>query len=245
MADLTSRQIKILKSLIDEFIETARPVGSETLEKKYNFGVCPATLRNEMAKLTQMGYLTKEHSSAGRIPTSMSLKFYVRELMTPRRLSVSEEVGVKEKILNFRSDFNTLLKEATKELSRRTQKMSLAVTIQGAVYHHGLSNLLDEPEFLDIDVTKTVLSLLDEVSFWLRLVENLSASHPSGKDDIHLLLGQDLGNEFLQPCGFIYQDYESGPYKGIIGIVGPARLHYSEIVPLINYFAEVLSEVGR
>lgn len=244
MADLTPRQIKILKSLIEEFIETARPVGSERLERKYNFGVCPATLRNEMAKLTQMGYLTKEHSSAGRVPTSISLKFYVRELMTPRRLSVAEEVGVKERILNYRSDFDTLLREATKELARRTRKMSVAVTNQGDIYHCGAANLLDEPEFLDIDVTKSVLSLLDETSFWVRLVENIVAAHQH-EEEIHLLVGQDLGDEFLQPCGLVYQDYESGPYKGVIGVMGPARLNYSEIVPLVNYFAEVLSDIGR
>lgn len=245
MANLTPRQIKILKSLIEEFIETAKPVGSETLEKKYNFGVCPATLRNEMAKLTQMGYLKKQHSSAGRTPTTMGLKFYVRELMTPRRLSVTEEVGVREKIQDYKNNFDLLLQETTKELSKRTGKMALAATAQGKVYHFGAANLLDEPEYFDIDVTKTTLSLLDETDFWLQLIENLFSSSQHQEEEIHLLVGQDLGMEFLEPCCFLYQDYEGGAYRGIIGIMGPARLPYEEVVPLVNYFAQLISEVGR
>lgn len=98
MSDLTQRQIKILKCITEEFIETAAPVGSETLEKKFSLGISSATIRNEMAALTQMGFLKKGHLSAGRAPTSMGLKYYVRNLMTPKNLSVSEEVGVKEKV---------------------------------------------------------------------------------------------------------------------------------------------------
>lgn len=67
MADLTQRQIKILKCITEEFIETASPVGSETLEKKYSLGISSATIRNEMATLTQMGFLKKGHLSAGRL----------------------------------------------------------------------------------------------------------------------------------------------------------------------------------
>ena len=59
MADLTQRQIKILKCIAEEFIDTASPVGSENLERKYNLGISSATIRNEMAALTQLGYLKK------------------------------------------------------------------------------------------------------------------------------------------------------------------------------------------
>jgi len=243
MADLTPRQIKILKAIIEEFIETARPVGSEALDKKYNFGVCPATLRNEMAKLTQVGYLSKIHSSSGRTPTSMGLKFYVRELMTPQKLSVSEEVGVKEKIWDFHHDFNVLLREATKELSKRSKKMAMAATSQGGLFFAGIASLLDEPEFLDIDVTKTTLALMDQANFWLRIVDSVLSSPQD--DAAHFLIGHDLGEELLESCGIVFQNYESGPYKGIIGVMGPARQRYDKVIPLVNYFAQLISEVGR
>jgi len=245
MSELTPRQTKILKALVDEYIESAEPVGSEKLEKKYGFGVCPATLRNEMSKLSQMGYIKKAHSSSGRTPTSIGVKYYVRELMTHKKLSVSEEVGVKEKIWNYKSDFENLLREATKELAKRTGKMSLAASNQGAVYYSGAANLLEEPEFLDIDVTKTALSLLDRADYWLKLMDNLFSSVEESNRVIHLLVGQDMGMEYLETCGFVYQNFESGPFKGIIGVMGPARLPYSDIIPMVDYFAKLLAEVSQ
>ena len=81
MVELTDRQIKILKAIIEEYIETAEAVGSQTLDKKYGLGVSPATIRNEMVRLTANGFLKQPHASAGRVPTPMALKFYIQNLM--------------------------------------------------------------------------------------------------------------------------------------------------------------------
>ena len=72
---LTARQTQILKCIIDEYIETAEAVGSEALEKKYSLGVSPATIRNEMASLTKLGFLRQLHTSAGRVPSPKAMKF--------------------------------------------------------------------------------------------------------------------------------------------------------------------------
>ena len=228
MSDLTQRQIKILKCITEEFIETAAPVGSETLEKKFSLGISSATIRNEMAALTQMGFLKKGHLSAGRAPTSMGLKYYVRNLMTPKNLSVSEEVGVKE---------------STKELATKTRSMAIATTDHGLIYSYGASNLLEEPEFYNIDVTRTVLSLLDNYNFWYDIIKK--AGSLNEETFVHLLIGEDLGMEHLEPCGFIYQNYEAGPHRGIVGVIGPARFHYTHVVPLVDYFAQLLSKITR
>ena len=96
MENLTTRQIQILKAIIEEYIETAAPVGSEMLDKKYNLGISPATIRNEMVRLTSLGYLKQPHTSAGRIPTSMGMKFYVDQLMEEKALSLNSRI-----FLNF------------------------------------------------------------------------------------------------------------------------------------------------
>jgi len=147
MADLTQRQIKILKHITEEFIETASPVGSETLEKKYSLGISSATIRNELSTLTQLGFLKKGHLSAGRAPTSVGLKFYVRNLMDKKELSSGDEIKVKQKVWDYRNEFDKLLKESTKELATRTRSMAIATTDQDAIYSYGASNLLEEPEF--------------------------------------------------------------------------------------------------
>jgi heat-inducible transcriptional repressor len=239
MADLTQRQIKILKCITEEFIETASPVGSENLERKYNLGISSATIRNEMSSLTQLGYLKKSHLSAGRCPTSMGLKYY-------KNMSISEEIGAKEKVWDYRNEFEKLLKETTKELASRTRSMAVSTTDQGGIYSYGASNLLEEPEFFNIDVTKTVLSLIDNTTFWFDIVKKAGVNTPGSSEEvIHLLIGEDLGLEHLEPCGFIYQTYESGPHRGILGIVGPARCHYQSIIPVVDYFADLLSTISR
>jgi len=98
MNSLTSRQTQILKVIIDEYIETAEPVGSDSLEKKYNLGVSPATIRNEMSLLTKSGYLKQPHTSAGRVPTSGAMKFYVDQLMEEKQMSLTDEVKAKKEI---------------------------------------------------------------------------------------------------------------------------------------------------
>lgn len=241
MTDLTERQIQILKAIIEEYIETAREVGSGALEKKYNLGVSPATIRNEMTKLTEKGYLKKLHTSAGRTPTPIALKFYVHELMQPKKLSVADEVAVKEKIWDYRMEFGKFLKETVRELARRTQSLALATVDTGDIYSAGMANILDIPEFYDIDLTKTVLSLLDEFDYWQKLVERAI----EGEDLTHLLLGADLGMEYLEPCGFVYIHYEIPPRKGAIGVVGPARLDYSRIIPTLEYFGSLINEIGK
>ncbi len=245
MSDLTQRQIKLLKCLVEEFIETASAVGSETLEKKYSLGISSATIRNEMMALTQLGFLKKGHSSAGHTPTSMGLKYYVRNLMTPKNLSIGEEIGAKEKVWDYRNEFDRLIRETTRELALKTHSMAIATTDHGSIYSYGASNLLEEPEFFNIDVTKTVLSLLDNSTFWFDIINKAGNLSPESEEIVHLLIGEDLGLEHLEPCGFIYQNYESGPHRGIVGIIGPARCRYTHIVPVVDYFAELLSTISR
>ncbi len=242
MTNLTQRQIKILKFIVEEFIETASPVGSQNLEKKYNLGVSPATIRNEMSALVQLGYLKKEHSSSGSIPTSVGLKYYVRNLMATQDLSITEEVKTKQIMWDYRNEFEKLLREATKLLATKSHALAIATIDQGSIFSFGACNLLEEPEFYDIDVTKTVLSLIDDNEFWFDIVKKADAVQQEG--DIRLLIGEDLGLEHLEPCGFVYQKYESGPHRGILGIIGPARFKYTQVVPLIDYIAHLLSSIA-
>ena len=114
MHDLTQRQIQILKSLIEEYIDTAEAVGSETLEKNHNLSASPATIRNEMVKLTDLGYLKKPHSSSGRVPTPSAMKLYVKQLMKEKELSVAEEVAVKEKVWDHREKLDSFMRELTR-----------------------------------------------------------------------------------------------------------------------------------
>ena len=67
--DLSERKLKILQAIISDYISTAEPVGSRTISKNYDFGISPATIRNEMSDLEDMGYLSHPHTSSGRVPS--------------------------------------------------------------------------------------------------------------------------------------------------------------------------------
>jgi len=240
MAELAERQIKILKSIIDEYIATALPVGSNTLEKKYNLGISPATIRNEMVQLTKDGYLKKVHSSSGRMPTPRALRFYVNNLMKAQEMSLADEVAVKEKVWDHRHEPDKLLRDMTRELAQRTKELAIATTDQGDIYSCGMANILESPEFFDIDLTKALLSHLDEMDFWLELI-----NRPATGGTIEFLLGTDLGDNLFEPCGFIYRRFEVGPRKGVIGVIGPARVNYNRIFPTIKYFGELIDEMFK
>jgi heat-inducible transcriptional repressor len=240
MSDLTDRQIQILKVIVEEYIDTAEPVGSEMLDKKYNLGVSPATIRNEMVRLTKLGYLKQPHTSAGRIPTSIALKLYVHKLMRAKELSLAEEVSVKQNIWDYRTEMEKLLREATKALAKYSKTMSLAATDNGYVYTSGMGNILDMPEFYDIDITKRLLDTLDEYNFWWSIFSHLELS----QDPIAVLLEEEFGGNLLRQCGGVFTRFSSPSHQGAIGVVGPTRLDYSRIIPMVRYVGSLINEVA-
>ncbi|MBQ4235043.1 MAG: heat-inducible transcription repressor HrcA, partial [Firmicutes bacterium] len=79
--ELNERKLQILQAIVADFIYSAEPVGSRTISKKYDMGLSPATIRNEMSDLEEMGYLTHPHTSAGRVPSDKAYRLYVDQLM--------------------------------------------------------------------------------------------------------------------------------------------------------------------
>lgn len=236
---LTPRQIIILKAIIDEYITTAEPVGSETLEKKYSLGVSPATIRNEMVRLTQMGMLSQPHASAGRSPTPAALQFYVDKLMKSKEMSVAEEASVKEKVWDYRQEMDKFLRESTKALASKTRALAFTATDDGDLYYAGAANILDMPEFYDYELTHHLLQALDQADFWWGVV-----SH--GSDPFDVLIGDPLGKRgFLDQCSVIYYRFETPKLNGAVGVVGPSRLNYPSILPVVRYVGSLIGELGN
>lgn len=241
MAELSERQQALLKAIVEEYIESAEPVGSEVIERKYNLGVSPATIRIEMVRLTEMGYLRQPHTSAGRTPTSMGMRFYIAELMKEKQLPVTAEVSIKEKMMSQRLKRERLIKEAVSALAQRLDMLGLAIDDEGQLYYAGAANILDWPEFYDIDVTRFVLSLFDENP---RLQEIIGRA--VGSDPIHILFGEDMEFEYLRPTSFVFTKYDVTPEKeGVIGVIGPARMNFPLVLPYVKYVRNLLNEAIR
>lgn len=239
MHDLTPRQIDILKHIIREYIDSAEAVGSETLEKKYDLGVSPATIRNEMLDMEKLGYLIKPHSSSGRIPTSRALKLYVAELMKEKQLSVAEEVEAKEQVWDTRSHEDVCLHELTKSLASKTKTLAVATSDRGSVYYAGYANLFDMPEFYDFDVTRNLFSIIDEYSSIHQILTRMQS-------DFGILFGDEMEMEMYRPYSFIFSRFITpSSHTGTIGVIGPTRLKYEDVVPAVKYYANLIQEIGN
>lgn len=238
MIDLTARQIQILRAVVQEFIQTADAVGSETLDKKYNMGVSPATIRNDMVQLTKLGYLQKSHSSAGRQPTSLAMKLYIRELMKEKDLSVADEVSLKERIWSERHQFDNLLRVATRLLAEKTGAVGFAVTQDHYVYTAGYAHLLSMPEFYDIEVMRHVLSLIDEVTLLDEIFHNALDEHA-----VKVVFGAELGNKYLEPVSLVFIDVELAGNQCQMGVLGSHRFDYQYVIPMMRYFRSMIVEL--
>ena len=126
--DLTERKLRILQAIITDYVQNAEPVGSRSIAKKYDFGVSPATIRNEMADLEEMGYLTHPHTSAGRVPSDKAYRLYVNNMMQKTDLSLQEKQTINERLQVNRNEFDRTIRHAAELLSDITKLASFAMT---------------------------------------------------------------------------------------------------------------------
>ena len=130
MQDLDERKRKILKAIIQTYLETGEPVGSRTISKYTDLNLSSATIRNEMSDLEDLGYIVQPHTSAGRIPSDLGYRLYVDELMKEKDQEVSE---MKEMMIEKTDRMERVLKQVVKVLASNT---NYATLITGPTYHH-------------------------------------------------------------------------------------------------------------
>jgi heat-inducible transcriptional repressor len=235
---LSDRQKALLKAIVEIYVKSAEPVGSESVEKGYNLGVSPATIRNEMVRLTEMGYLKQPHTSAGRAPTSIGYRTYIEDLMKEKELPVSAEVSMKENLWQQRHQETRLLREAVKALAFRCQMLAMAVNQDGDLFYAGAANILDFPEFEDIDVTRFVLNLFDEYPTLQQII-----GRAVGQDPMHVLFGEDMEFEHLIPTSFVFCKFIARDEKeGMIGVIGPARMNFPVVIPYVRYTSKLIEQ---
>ncbi|MEE3362972.1 MAG: heat-inducible transcriptional repressor HrcA [Anaerovoracaceae bacterium] len=154
--DLNERKLKILQAIIRDYVQTAEPVGSRTLSKKYDLGVSPATIRNEMSDLEDMGFLTHPHTSAGRVPSEKAYRLYVNEMMTKRDLSQDQKDRIAHELYDNVTELNQTIEHAANVLSEITNLMAFAMTPNEE--HETIKFI----QFLPVDENTIVLMIVSE-----------------------------------------------------------------------------------
>ena len=154
--DMSERKLRILQAIVGDFIRSAEPIGSRTLSKKYDMGISPATIRNEMSDLEEMGFLTHPHTSAGRVPSDKAYRLYVNNLMKKYELPEQEKQIIAEKLTKNVTELERTIQHAASLLSELTNLTSFAITPNQE------SNKLKYINFLPVDETTVVLMIVTE-----------------------------------------------------------------------------------
>ncbi|MBR2864306.1 transcriptional regulator [Candidatus Saccharibacteria bacterium] len=259
---MTQRQREILFAIIEEYAEMAAPVGSVTLAKL--FDVSSATIRSEMVKLEEMGYIAQPHTSAGRIPTDAGYRLYVNSLteeidkdidaekMTassanrrtqtnPARLLTSADwkedkgIHVLELRVNSQERIDFAIRGAVDSLAELTGNLGLA-TIGEQLYLSGISRLFTQPEFMDTTRVQSVAKLLDNLEPWLR--------EAAPGEPLNIFIGRENPIGKTSEVSLIISKFRS-PYSdnSYIGVLGPTRQNYARVMSLVKRAGMMLEQI--
>jgi heat-inducible transcriptional repressor len=124
---LSERELRVLEAVVQTYIETAEPAGSQTIARRFGLGVSPATIRNTMSELEDKGYLFHPHTSAGRIPTDRAYRMYVDAIMRLSPPSDQEQHTLRAQLMGTRSAVEEILRRAAQVLGVLTQELGVAV----------------------------------------------------------------------------------------------------------------------
>jgi len=344
---LDGRKKQILQAVIRDYVDTAEPVGSRTIAKKYDLGVSPATIRNEMSDLEELGYIKQPHTSAGRIPSNKGYRYYVDCLMDPQAdtITAEEQSRIADAFKHQAANIDTLLNESCKLLSQLTnytamvikpkqiignlerinlvkvdsehavvvmtdslgkithkiisipanitddelmemerllqQKLtgiSLAqasnalmkeVAMQvlwhqqmlkqsmnllqdlvagdgqnaGNVFVNGALNLLNQPEFRDVDKVRELLSALEVDDIVRQLIGRQTSPLGGGLGRTSVFIGDEIAADGMDSCSVVTTPYYiNGQEAGTIGVLGPTRMPYSKVISLVESIGQQVTD---
>ncbi len=231
MPELTERQRTILMLLIRDYIETAQPVGSKRLVERFHLDLSPATVRNEMSMLTEMGYLRQPHTSAGRVPAEEGYRVFVGQMMQKAELPASVQNTISHQFFQARPDVDQWMTLAASVLAHQSQGVSLVTAPHAETIRFKHIELISTQgrQVLMVmvmeggEVNQQILTLAEPVNqdrlsqaaahlnsllagLSLEAISSLSSRTDALEQDIITLLVQDMKRTSESASGEIYTD---------------------------------------
>ncbi len=224
--NLNERKIKILEAIINDYIQTAEPVGSRTIAKKYSLGISSATIRNEMSDLEDLGLILQPHTSSGRIPSDKGYRLYVDKLMQHRELTEKEIGFLQQLVFNNISQIDYLMQEAARTISVLTN----------------YTTIVSEPKLIKTKIKHIQLVPLDDSAIIIVLVTDgniaknymLKIQNPPKYERLTELSG--LLNAYLKNVGI--EDIDSNIIKNLLNGSGE---NGNIIMPILDTIINALS----
>ncbi len=210
--NLNPREQQVLQNLIDHYIATADPVGSRVIATKYDMGLSPATIRNTMQDLEDMGYISQPHTSAGRVPTDIGYRLYVDSLLKPETLSVSERKKIRNSLSGSGKSIDAILGQSTRALADIAMQMGITI---GPRFDAGTLTRL---ELVQLSADKALVVLVIKSGLARSVILEVDASLPD--ENMHTL--EHILNEKL--CGLTLGEIRRTISKRLADVGGNARL---------------------
>jgi transcriptional regulator of heat shock response len=233
---MEDRHKKIFAAIIEEYTKTAVPVGSKMLVDKYGFDMSAATIRGDMAELEKKGYLFQPHVSAGRIPTDKGYRFFVEEVMPDQKLSISDQKKLQAELLKLKAQNTRLSRTTAKLLSSLSG--SLAITgMKSDFYDFGMSELLENPEFKNIDEFSRIAEVLDYID------ENVDSILSKIKDgETKIFIGHENPIKAISNCSMVVTPWRSkSGERGLLALIGPKRMRYAKNKSILDFVKKLIS----
>lgn len=336
---ISERMRLVLKNIVEDYILTAEPVGSKAVSKASRLNLSPATIRNIMADLEELGLIFQPYPSAGRVPTEKGFRFYVDSILDVRALSDEEKQQIRSKYFGHQTEVKDLFRETCRILSssshylavvwaprmssvllqhiefvrlRKYLVLAILVSTTGLVHNRmievnedlsqsqldrlsdymndllsgltllqareklleqmrveknaydrlleqalklgekalssidetdvfieGRSNILQEPEFCNISRMTDLFRAFEEKETMVKLLDKLM--QPRG---VQIAIGSESQVQEMENCSLVTSTYGCpGKVWGALGVIGPRRMNYSRVIPLVDYTAKLLTEV--
>lgn len=218
------RKQQVLSAIVKHFINTAEPVGSNTILVSYKFSVSPATIRNDMASLEKEGLIYQPHTSAGRIPTDEGYRQYIDEMADyetahKKALQVLKQVSQQYNVEKVKNR----IYDAVELIARSTENVSFATLPDNArTFYLGLANVLRQPEFATDSIRASqVVEVLERNDRFVEILNSLDIN-----DKVKIFIGKESLLEQIPSCSLMVTTYNIEGFQGYFGIIGPTRMKY-------------------
>jgi len=230
--EVSLRQKELLQELIEEYILSARPVSSGVLEEKCEFGISPATIRSEMQKLTNAGYLFQPHTSAGRVPTDKGYRFFV-ELLKQENGWSADLSEIEEIMARVDNDFLSLFSGLSRFLASTSSAFCLSGFLDPPLFFkEGWSEVTKKPEFEDYSYVVNFAQFIKDFENELGRFETDA--------DPQIYIGKESSLKGASEFSIIIARCDIGKRKGVVAILGPKRMEYRKNTYLISAIQQLL-----
>src|SRR5438477_534579 len=227
------RHREVLIAVIREYVDSAEPVGSRALTKRFFPNLSPATIRNVMSDLEEMGYLASPHTSAGRIPTDAAYRFYVESFPPAGPAAPRQETAAPTR----RPGLDGSMERASAHLSNATRLTGLLLA--PPLKHTRIARV----DLIPLDADRALAAVVTDAG-WLT-VRAITVDPPlrEGETGVQVTIGEENAMAEMRDCtvitcSYLYRDQ----VLGILGVVGPRRLAYPEIISVVDETARNVTE---